>query len=458
MHLTRIAETFFNQPLMLTESAANSVEAYLWGRICAVEQGIDLQSLARPTPPQQRDRAPYAVDQGIAMIGVDGEPVNRGGLMQAASGITSYDGLMSLLQAADADAAVNGVLMEHNSPGGSVAGLSAVAQVISRMSKPVWAIANASAGSASYYLAASAARIGIVPDGMAGSIGALIVLRDMTKAMEKQGISAQVIRSGDKKARFSGIESIDATQIERAQTLVNAANDQFVAHLVNVRGMNEKKVRALQGEMLTASEAKAAGLVDNIASVHDLHLAMVAAMRKGWPTRGTASAPAKSVTATSPLLKGSTMEFIHTAADLATARAEAKAEGITEGKALGAADQLAAGASAERTRVAAILGCDEAKGRTALATHLAIKTSASIDDAKGMLAVAALETPTAKAAIAEPPKSLLAAAMNTVPNPPVGASIDEPGANGGAVALTDQQKAAAQVAQVQAQFAKPATK
>ena len=49
------------------------------------------------------------------------------------------------------------------------------------------------------------------------------------------------------------------------------------------------------------------------------------------------------------------------------------------------------GAAAERTRMQSILTCEEAKGRSKLANHIAFNTTMSVDDAKGMLAVSALE-------------------------------------------------------------------
>lgn len=63
-----------------------------------------------------------------------------------------------------------------------------------------------------------------------------------------------------------------------------------------------------------------------------------------------------------------------------TARAEGQDAGRTEG------------ATAERARIAAILGCDEAKDRPALAQHLAMNTDQTPEAAQGLLAVAAKET------------------------------------------------------------------
>lgn len=76
------------------------------------------------------------------------------------------------------------------------------------------------------------------------------------------------------------------------------------------------------------------------------------------------------------------------AAELDQARVAAKAEGAQEGEAKGKAD----GAKAERERVSAILGCEEAAGRMGLASHLALHTETGVDAAKALLAKAAKET------------------------------------------------------------------
>lgn len=69
---------------------------------------------------------------------------------------------------------------------------------------------------------------------------------------------------------------------------------------------------------------------------------------------------------------------------------------------------------AERTRVNGILSCDEAKGREALAQHLAMNTDMSVDEAKAMLAVAPKAQPAANA------ENAFEKAMANTPNPQVG--------------------------------------
>lgn len=61
--------------------------------------------------------------------------------------------------------------------------------------------------------------------------------------------------------------------------------------------------------------------------------------------------------------------------------------------------------TAEKARMAGIIGCEEAKGKEAMANHLAMNTDMSLDAAKGILAVtpAAAAAPAAAAPAAAAP-------------------------------------------------------
>ncbi len=104
------------------------------------------------------------------------------------------------------------------------------------------------------------------------------------------------------------------------------------------------------------------------------------------------------------------MEMPKTAEELSAivkaAEVKARAEGVTEGD--------TQGRKTEKTRMAAILGLDEAKGRGAMAQTIALETGLSAEEAKKLLA----STP-AQAAPADKTNPL-ADAMKSVPNPKVG--------------------------------------
>jgi len=76
-------------------------------------------------------------------------------------------------------------------------------------------------------------------------------------------------------------------------------------------------------------------------------------------------------------------------------------------------------AETERTRIAAILALDEAKGHEAQAQQLALTPGLEVDSAKRILAAAP------KAAPPAPPANPLATAMGKVPNPKVGVGTED---------------------------------
>ena len=78
---------------------------------------------------------------------------------------------------------------------------------------------------------------------------------------------------------------------------------------------------------------------------------------------------------------------------------------------------------AERQRVGAIIGHPNAKGREAMATHLALNTEMSVDDAAALLAVAPVahvEVVEKTEEAAKPKNEKFVAAMDKDDNPNIG--------------------------------------
>ncbi|UGY27181.1 hypothetical protein HU675_0010710 [Bradyrhizobium septentrionale] len=122
---------------------------------------------------------------------------------------------------------------------------------------------------------------------------------------------------------------------------------------------------------------------------------------------------------------------------LAASKAEGKREGHAAGRAegftAGKTEGLREGAGLERTRIAAILSCPEAKGRADLANHLAFKSDIAPSDVATMLAASPVEDLRAS--------SPFFAAMNAIANPQVGA-------DGYVVNQNDEQRASAMAASI----------
>ncbi|MGL4233162.1 MAG: S49 family peptidase [Casimicrobium sp.] len=415
MHYARIASRLYNAPLLITPDVASTIGDYVQARIA----GSISPDAALSRTDQYADyaiaakRPPYLVDQGVAVIEINGELVNRGAWIGANSGLTSYEGIVSQLKIAKADDEVRGVMLVINSPGGEAAGLDDVTAAMKAVGKPVWAIANTLTASAAYWIAAASDRVASVRDGFVGSIGVVWMHLDRSAALEKAGLSVTVVQAGSKKTQFSQFSSLAPEARAKAEALVSDMYGRFTDHVATARSIDVQAVRDTEAEVFTAADAKKHKLIDVVSNVSDFHASMVAAVRKGTASR---TSPAANKSSTSTGMKTMT-DFTHTQADVDAAKAQAKQEGIAEG--------VQTGIAQERARVGAILGCDEAKGRQAQAQYVALKTAMSPEDAKGLLAASPAEAVTTAAASV--PKGLLADAMSakTNANPEVGGSVDQ---------------------------------
>ena len=94
-----------------------------------------------------------------------------------------------------AEPSVDQILIEVDSPGGSVYGVQELADkvVAAQRSKPVVALVNSVAASAAYWVASQAGAVYVTPGGEVGSIGVYTLHEDVSGALEKAGIATTLI-------------------------------------------------------------------------------------------------------------------------------------------------------------------------------------------------------------------------------------------------------------------------
>jgi signal peptide peptidase SppA len=270
MNLPHVMQLALTSPWAITPDMLTTVAAI----IARHSAGIDVPHLAAA------DRGPVnqpaSQDAGvISVIPIGGVLVPKASPMTDASGMTSYDHLSAQVNAAIADPSVRGILLNVDSPGGSVAGLTEAADVIrqARDVKPVYAIANTLAASAAYWLAAQAEKVFATPSADVGSIGVFAMHQDMSKAFEDAGISPTLISAGRYKTEghhAAGPLSQEAQA--RMQAVVDARYQTFLGDVAIGRMTTKADVAANYGEgrVLTADEALQAGMIDEIATYADV--------------------------------------------------------------------------------------------------------------------------------------------------------------------------------------------
>ena len=204
----------------------------------------------------------------VAVIPIYGAITQRASLFSDVSGMTSLDKVgMELSEALD-DAAVDTIAVHINSPGGSTDGVSEMAARIraAREQKPVVAVADAMAASAAYWLGSQATEFVATPSGDVGSIGVYTMHRDLSGALEKEGVNVTVISEGPFKTEGNPFGPLSEEAEAAIQERVSDMYDMFVADVAAGRGVSIDAVKGGfgQGRLVNASRALAAGMVDAV--------------------------------------------------------------------------------------------------------------------------------------------------------------------------------------------------
>lgn len=176
---------------------------------------------------------------------------------------TDFDELEAQILAADDDDNVSAIVLDIDSPGGTVNGTPEAADVIASVSKPVVAYTAGGMYSAAYYLAAPADMIAVRRSSGVGSIGVIRAHFDYSGLYEKEGIRVEVFRSGENK--FPGAEGTSLTegQREMLQGMIDRMGNEFREHVLRYRP--EVDLEWLDGREFTGNEAVESGFADGIA-------------------------------------------------------------------------------------------------------------------------------------------------------------------------------------------------
>lgn len=217
--------------------------------------------------------------RGIAVIEVDGILVKKNGL-NPYCGMTGYDGIESKVRAAMEDDDVKAIWFDVNSGGGEVSGCFGLCDFIWQNNaknggKLMVAMAADDAYSAAYAIASSADIVAVPPSGGVGSIGVLVVHVEESKALEMEGLTATIIRSGKHKAEFNSIEPLKDDVRARVQAEIDDVRDQFVDLVARNRGQSRESIFKTEALTYMGRDAEAIGLVDQVISEQQMFAKLV---------------------------------------------------------------------------------------------------------------------------------------------------------------------------------------
>lgn len=235
---------------------------------------IDLNALeakiGAPLPGATRG---YDVDQnGVAVIPIDGVLSKRMNLLSQISGGTSMALLASDIQQALDDPLVSTIILNIDSPGGTVDGTQQLANMIfeARGTKPIIALADGTMASAAYWIGSAADEVYAASQTTTvGSIGVVATHKDVSGAEASAGVKTTEIAAGKYKRIASQYEPLTQEGRQTIQDAVDYTYSIFVNDVARNRGTTADTVleNMADGRMFQGQQAVDAGLVDGIATL-----------------------------------------------------------------------------------------------------------------------------------------------------------------------------------------------
>lgn len=206
-----------------------------------------------------------------AVISISGGLIDGNAGFMRYFGVVGYDDIAEAAIAAYSDPDVKKVMWKIESPGGQVSGVMDTGVLISTLSgmKPSMTYTGNLMASGGYWLGTSVKGPVIAgPTAEVGSIGVLMVLTDVTKALADQGIKKTIMRAGDDKARINPFEAPTDKALADLQQSMDDVHGLFRAQVSKGRPnlSTEDMLAATTGKTFLGKRAKAAGLVDSVSS------------------------------------------------------------------------------------------------------------------------------------------------------------------------------------------------
>jgi signal peptide peptidase SppA len=234
-------------------------------------------NVAAPRP--QRTTGSERVIQVIPIVGVI---ANRAQSMGVGA-----DEIGAMVDAAVANPRVDAIVLDIDSPGGTVTGVPELAAKVfaARGVKPVVAVANGLMASAAYWIGSAASEVVASPSSEVGSIGVIAMHEDWSAAMEQEGVKVTEFSAGKYKTEGAPWKPLGEEAETRFTERVAEVYAWFVRDVAAHRGDTPAAVRAGYGEgrVLSAKEAKAVNLIDRIATMEEtiMRLAVGKSPRSG---------------------------------------------------------------------------------------------------------------------------------------------------------------------------------
>lgn len=181
---------------------------------------------------------------------------------------------VSQLRKAEADRDIKAVVLQVNTPGGSVTASDILYEEIIRFKEKtgvkIVAAMMDSAASGGYYISLPADSIYAHPTTITGSVGVLFIRPKVIGLMDKVGMAMEISKSGENKDMGSPFRATTSEENEIIQSLISELGTRFLNLVTKHRRIDAAVLEQVAtGRVYLANQALQAGLIDKIGYLDD---------------------------------------------------------------------------------------------------------------------------------------------------------------------------------------------
>lgn len=253
-----------------------AIEPLAFSRLVTIACGWPTLAARIPMTTPDETMLPLVVEDGMALISIEGVMLKRPGRLAEAFGAVSTLAIRRAVEAASASPEVEVIVLRIDSPGGSVDGLAELgaAVAIANERKPVIAQVDGMAASAAYYVASQAGEIRAGRMDLVGSLGTRLMLYDFSQAFAAGGVKAIPIDSDPPDRKYKSAAALGTPITEQQQADFQRIVDEYAADFRAIvqrgrRLSNEQLDSVFDGRVWTTADAIEMGLVDTMRTTDD---------------------------------------------------------------------------------------------------------------------------------------------------------------------------------------------
>jgi signal peptide peptidase SppA len=263
--------SLLGKPWFISDAGMETLVRFMNGAKQGPDGGSQFFGMEWDAPQTTAPRHDY---DNISVIDVFGPLIKRPISTPRGFEVSSYEAVRATLEEVLDDSSVDAVILDIDSPGGTVDGCRELAEFIHsvRGVKPVAALANGGMTSAAQYIGSAADSVyAVSPMTLVGSIGVIQLHLDFSKFNEQWGINPTWLHAGSRKAAGNPDEPLSKDDKAYFQERLDQAYDIFTSDVARYLGLDMGEVSAwADGQFFRASVGQELGLVHGIKTRQEL--------------------------------------------------------------------------------------------------------------------------------------------------------------------------------------------